>query len=125
MSHDVCRMNPGNLTRYTKSLFSLFDALQNKCFNLLNCDATLFPGFRNSKFYIGLFSQSQPWSHDFWLLLHLLIRKHKKDMLNNLDLMHIEKNDQIIFDDVVRISGKRKIFYEVGPLYSCVEILFS
>ena len=27
-------------------------------------------------------------------------------MLNNLDLMHIEKNDQIIFDDVVRISGE-------------------
>ena len=46
-------------------------------------------------------------------------------MLNNLDLMHIEKNDQIIFDDVVRISGKRKIYYEVGPLYSCDEILFS
>ena len=136
MIHAVCCMNPGHLTGHTKPLFSLFDALQNKCFNLLNCDATLFPGFRNSKFYIGLFSQSQPWSHDFWLLLHWLItneslvlkktiRKHKKDMLNNLDLMHIEKNDQIIFDDVVRISGKRKIYFEVGPLYSCVEILFS
>ena len=37
----------------TTCIYSLFDALQNKCFNLLNCDATLFPGFRNSKFYIG------------------------------------------------------------------------
>ena len=36
-----------------------------------------------------------------------IVRFHsEKDMLNNLDLMHIEKNDQIIFDDVVRISGK-------------------
>ena len=33
-------------------------------------------------------------------------RNAQKDMLNNLDLMHIEKNDQIIFDDVVRISGE-------------------
>ena len=38
-----------------------------------------------------------------------------KDMLNNLDLMHIEKNDQIIFDDVVRISGE----FIVGLLTFC------
>jgi len=36
-------------------------------------------------------------------------------MLNNLDLMHIEKNDQIIFDDVVRISGE----FIVGLLTFC------
>ena len=43
-------------------IFSLFDALQNKCFNLLNCDATLFPGFRNSKFYIGTCFSLTLWS---------------------------------------------------------------
>ena len=73
---------------------NLFDALQLRCFNAINTgenylkssetisDATLYPGFRCSKYYIT--------------------------MLNNLDLMNIEKNDQIILDDVIRITGLLK-----------------
>ena len=49
-------------------------------------------------------------------------------MLSNLDLMDIQKNDQIIFDDVIRLSAEiteTNVANEFGAQYALYQLTIT